>query len=135
MFRRRGLPAAEPPADDNVSGDGETTMMRTRGLGTGLLAGLALLAFVEAATAAEGEAKCTILGNLALDAGFVSSANVIPATEDTPAYCRVRATALPAISIEVRLPSEGWNGKLYQVGCGGFCGVLGRADNGNGFGV
>lgn len=45
-----------------------------------------------------------------------------------PAYCKVRAVALPAISVEVRLPLEGWNGKLYQVGCGGFCGILARGD-------
>jgi len=102
-------------------------MTSTRGLQTALLA---VLAFVVApATAmAESEAKCTALRNLALDAGFVSSANMVPTTDDVPAYCRVRATALPAISIEVRLPVEGWNGKLYQVGCGGFCGILGRAD-------
>jgi feruloyl esterase len=33
----------------------------------------------------------------------------------------------------VRLPLENWNGGLYQTGCGGFCGILGRADAGGGF--
>ena len=54
-----------------------------------------------------------------------------------PTYCELRAHARPAISIEVRLPMPGadpaWNGGLYQTGCGGFCGILGRADAAGGF--
>ena len=76
---------------------------------------------------------CESLRNLTIDAAYVTSANIVPAAEDMPAYCRVRATALPAISIEVRLPLEAWNGKYYQTGCGGFCGILGRADAQKGF--
>ena len=45
-----------------------------------------------------------------------------------PAYCEVRAVALPAINIEMRRTMEGWNSKYYQSGCGGFCGILDRAD-------
>lgn len=71
------------------------------------------------------EAKCTALRDAVFDAGHVTSARVIDAAGDMPAYCEVRATALPAISIEVRLPVTGWNGRFYQVGCGGFCGNLG----------
>ncbi len=107
--------------------------MDRRGLGMLTGAFLALAAVPATATADDGEAKCTALRNLTLDGGFVSSANMVAAAEDVPAYCRVRATALPAISIEARLPAQGWNGKLYQVGCGGFCGILGRADSGTGF--
>ena len=80
------------------------------------------------AASAETPDRCEGLTKYPLNGGFVSSANVIAANEDNPAYCQVRATALPAISIEVRLPMEGWNGKYYQAGCGGFCGILGRAD-------
>jgi feruloyl esterase len=57
----------------------------------------------------------------------------VPAAETLPAYCEERATALPAIGIEVRLPMEGWNGRYYQSGCGGFCGILGRDDAGPGW--
>jgi hypothetical protein len=32
--------------------------------------------------------------------------------------------ARSAINFEIRLPIYGWNGKFYQVGCGGFCGTL-----------
>lgn len=66
--------------------------------------------------------------DVVMSGGHVTSAREIAAADGLPAYCEVRATALPAISIEVRLPLEGWNGGLYQAGCGGFCGVLGRAD-------
>lgn len=74
---------------------------------------------------------CAALGNTVMSAAYVTSTRVIDAAEDLPAYCEVRATALPAISIEARLPMQGWNGKYYQAGCGGFCGILGRADAGS----
>ena len=91
---------------------------------------------------AEDEAACEALRDVVIEAGHVTSARVVDAAEgpygDLTAYCEVRATALPAISVEVRLPmagtdGQGWNGKLYQTGCGGFCGVLGRADAQGGF--
>lgn len=76
---------------------------------------------------------CEGLRNTVFSGGYVTSARVIPAAETLPEYCEVRATALPAISIEVRLPLSGWNGNYYQAGCGGFCGILGRADAGSGW--
>lgn len=76
---------------------------------------------------------CESLHNTSLSSGFISSALVIPATDTQASYCQVQAIALPAISIEVRLPMEDWNGKYYQAGCGGFCGILGRADAGKGW--
>ncbi|MEQ8604623.1 MAG: tannase/feruloyl esterase family alpha/beta hydrolase [Marivibrio sp.] len=94
----------------------------------------ALAAFAFPAAAQEKTAEdCAALRDLVIDAGYVTSARVVPALEDTPAYCEVRARALPDISIEVRLPTADWNGKFYQTGCGGFCGVLGRADSQGGF--
>lgn len=71
------------------------------------------------------DGKCSALRYVVFDAGYVTTARVLGAAGETPAYCEVRATALPAISIEVRLPLDGWNGRYYQVGCGGFCGNLG----------
>lgn len=41
-----------------------------------------------------------------------------------PDYCRVRGTLRPAIGFEARLPLDGWNGKFYMAGCGGFCGQV-----------
>merc|ERR1712034_47701 len=85
------------------------------------------------ASAQQTEDQCSALRDTVLDAGFVTSARVMPAADTLPAYCEIRATARPAISIEVRLPMEGWNGKYYQAGCGGLCGILGRADAGGGW--
>jgi len=103
-------------------------------IGTGVALGLGALwlgALAPAGpAAAQGEEACTALANLSLEGGFVTSARPVPAGETEPAYCEVRARALPAISIEARLPLEGWNGHYYQAGCGGFCGILGRADAG-----
>ena len=80
--------------------------------------------------AQQTEARCLDLRNTVFPAGYVTSTRIVEA-EALPTYCEVRATALPSISIEVRLPMEGWNGKYYQAGCGGFCGILGRADAGS----
>ncbi len=91
-----------------------------------ILAALALA--LGSSAAAQDAALCESLHNTPIDGGFVTSSVVVAAADDLPAYCQVRATALPAIGIEVRLPLEGWNGKYYQAGCGGFCGVLGRDD-------
>ena len=106
--------------------------------------GIALTALLAAPAAAQDEGACAALASHALTGGAVTSARVVSAQEDgpygpLPAYCEVRATARPAISIELRLPlagegeETGWNGGLYQTGCGGFCGILGRADAGGGF--
>ena len=80
------------------------------------------------AAAAQDRAACEGLHNTAIASGFVTSSRVVEAADNLPAYCEVRAVALPAINIEVRLPIETWNGRYYQAGCGGFCGILGRAD-------
>ena len=113
------------------------TRARIRTRFSAIIASLLLVALVPIARpgAAEGitEARCAALRNLQIDSGFITSTKVRPAAKKMPAFCQVRAVALPAISIEVRLPFAGWNGKLYQVGCGGFCGILGRADKGNNF--
>ncbi|ABV94777.1 feruloyl esterase [Dinoroseobacter shibae DFL 12 = DSM 16493] len=92
-----------------------------------------LLGASASAALATDAATCEGLRNTVFSGGYVTSARVIPAAETLPEYCEVRATALPAISIEVRLPLAGWNGKYYQAGCGGFCGILGRADAGAGW--
>ena len=81
------------------------------------------------AAAAQEAGECEALEQVVIDAATVTSAREVAAADGLPAYCEVRATARPTISIEVRLPLADWNGKLYQTGCGGFCGILGRADS------
>src|SRR6056297_2285296 len=68
------------------------------------LAVLAVLCAGAPAAAQQSEADCTALRDTVFAGGYVTSARVIEAAETLPAYCEVRATALPAISIEVRLP-------------------------------
>ncbi len=97
-----------------------------------VLSALLLGVFAQGAAHADSTDRCEALRHEVVDAAYVTSARIVPASDDLPAYCEVRATALPAISIEVRLPVENWNGMLYQTGCGGFCGVLGRADKSKG---
>ena len=107
--------------------------MELRGLHLPTLTLLAIAAAPAAFAETAPPEACAALGGVVLDAAHVTSAREIAAAGGLPAYCEVRATALPAISIEVRLPLEGWNGKYYQTGCGGFCGILGRADASGGF--
>jgi hypothetical protein len=54
----------------------------------------------------------------------VTSANVVEASGDMPAYCRVQGHVMPSVGFELRLPMSNWNGKFFEVGCGGFCGNI-----------
>lgn len=65
---------------------------------------------------------CTALSSVAVRDGRVVAATAVAAANGVPAYCRVVAALLPAINFELRLPLEGWNGKFFMAGCGGFCG-------------
>ncbi|MBE3073189.1 MAG: tannase/feruloyl esterase family alpha/beta hydrolase, partial [Acidobacteria bacterium] len=51
----------------------------------------------------------------------VISATVLPATADTPGFCRVWGQIPPEIRFEVDLPAV-WNGRLYMFGNGGYAG-------------
>lgn len=99
--------------------------MKGRFFGAILVLGLA--GGLSGITLARDAQDCRALRDHVMDGAYVTSARVMT-SDALVEYCEVRATARPAISIEVRLPLEAWNGKFYQVGCGGFCGDLGRAD-------
>jgi tannase/feruloyl esterase len=77
-----------------------------------------------ASTSAMAAPDCAGLASLKIDNANLLSATEVPAGGDLPAYCRVLGYVRPAINFEIRLPVAGWNGKYYQAGCGGFCGVL-----------
>ncbi|MFZ1904829.1 MAG: hypothetical protein WAU56_05500 [Steroidobacteraceae bacterium] len=49
-------------------------------------------------------------------------AKFMEATNDMPAYCGVQGYVAPTIVFELRLPTSNWNGKFFEVGCGGACG-------------
>jgi feruloyl esterase len=48
----------------------------------------------------------------------------IAASEELPEFIRVTGTLWPQVKFELRLPMQGWNGKFYMAGCGGFCGQV-----------
>lgn len=49
---------------------------------------------------------------------------VIDATGTTTAYCRVQGYVMPQVRFEIRLPTSNWNGKLLEVGDGGWGGEM-----------
>ena len=87
---------------------------------TALAAGAIVLARPGSAAAAD----CGALAGMKIEAVNLLSAAEVPAGGDLPAYCRVLGYVRPAINFEVRLPLNDWNGKFYEAGCGGFCGML-----------
>ena len=76
-------------------------------------------------TPAVARSRCSALATRPIDDAQVVSARVQPSAQQWPEYCRVLVIARPAITIEVRMPPQNWNGKLYFGGCGGACGRLG----------
>lgn len=45
-------------------------------------------------------------------------------SNQTPEYCNVKGYITPQIQFEMRLPTQNWNDRYLQVGCGGYCGGL-----------
>lgn len=52
------------------------------------------------------------------------SAQVVPATGQTPEYCDVKGYVTPQIQFAMQLPTQNWNRRYLQIGCGGYCGSL-----------
>jgi feruloyl esterase len=48
----------------------------------------------------------------------------VEAAEGVPAFCQLNGYIWPEILFEIRLPTETWNGRYLQTGCGGFCGEV-----------
>jgi Tannase and feruloyl esterase len=87
-----------------------------------IAAGLAMSSL--ASTAASAAQDCAALANLKIENTNLLSAAEVPASGNLPAYCRVLGYVRPAINFEVKLPLQGWNGKFYMAGCGGWCGAV-----------
>src|SRR5688572_11737496 len=49
-------------------------------------------------------------------------AQPVKATGSLPAYCVVEGYVTPNVGFEIKFPTDSWNGKFLQVGCGGWCG-------------
>lgn len=54
----------------------------------------------------------------------ILEATVVEATASTPSYCRVRGYVAPQVNFEMRLPTANWNGKLLEIGGGGWGGEM-----------
>lgn len=92
----------------------------------GAVAAACAMGAAGAAQAQTGDAgaACTAIEDMKFEATNMLSSTVVAAGEALPEYCRVLGYVRPAINFEIRLPTEGWNGKFYMAGCGGFCGTL-----------
>jgi hypothetical protein len=80
-----------------------------------------------AAPAATGEARCKAMigdyGAIQDAPSHVTASAWVAATSELPTFCQVQGYIQPNTGFELRLPAA-WNGKYFQVGCGGFCGVI-----------
>ena len=52
----------------------------------------------------------------------ITAAKLVPAANGAPEYCDISGYVQPQIQFQLRLPTKTWNGRYFQVGCGGFCG-------------
>ncbi|MEO8450967.1 MAG: tannase/feruloyl esterase family alpha/beta hydrolase [Gemmatimonadota bacterium] len=77
--------------------------------------------------AVETAAKCAALGGLDLS-GTPDAVIQVLATTDVAqhgsqaGYCEVAGYVAPSVGFALRLPSDHWNGKFIELGCGGACG-------------
>ena len=70
-----------------------------------------------------GAEACTGLSTLSIPGTQITAAELIPASDDGPEYCRVVGVIEPAVGFEVCLPTD-WNRKLYFLGNFGFGGFV-----------
>ncbi len=61
----------------------------------------------------------------------ITGAKIVAASEGTAEYCAVTGYVAPQVQFELRLPTHSWNGRYFQVGCGGFCGMISIANCGD----
>ena len=46
------------------------------------------------------------------------------ATAGVAAYCLIKGVVHPNVGFEIKLPTSGWNGRFFSVGCGNYCGMI-----------
>ena len=54
----------------------------------------------------------------------IVDAKLTEASDGQPAYCQIQGYIWPQVGFEVRLPISHWNGKFFELGCGGRCGTF-----------
>jgi hypothetical protein len=105
---------------------------RVRAAGV-LLAVVAMLAFAVPASAESGSSggtaneRCAALVGTTVkvdrDSAVIESATVVPATATGPEYCDAMGS-IGNIKFRMQFPTDEWNHKYFQTGCGGFCGYI-----------
>jgi feruloyl esterase len=93
------------------------------GIGGAIGAGC-LVAMAACGRQADPQARCEALYSEHRPGVTVSAAAVITNREDLPGFCQIQGTIDPSIGFEARFPLVDWNGKYYQSGCGGYCGMV-----------
>jgi feruloyl esterase len=61
----------------------------------------------------------------------ITGAKLVAAAGSTNEYCAITGYVQPQVQFEVRLPTKSWNGRYFQIGCGGFCGFVNIAGCGD----
>ncbi|MGY1914426.1 tannase/feruloyl esterase family alpha/beta hydrolase [Blastococcus sp. SYSU DS0973] len=117
-----------------------TIIPRTTGRGRAgvvLLTLVALMTFALPATAAppsggpppDGPAaeRCAALVGSTIrvdrDTAVIDTASVVPAVAGTPEHCDLGGR-IGNIGFRMQFPTESWNQRYFQTGCGGFCGYI-----------
>jgi len=67
---------------------------------------------------------CETFAGSTIPGTTINATTLIIAGNGLPEYCRIEGVVEPHIGFEARFPTQDWNGKYYQAGCGGFCGIL-----------
>ena len=69
----------------------------------------------------------------------IVSAAVVAAAGDLEEHCHVVGYVAPQVGFEINLPTNSWNGRYFQTGCGGLCGMIRMSEcsdaQANGFAV
>ncbi len=73
---------------------------------------------------ADLEARCRAMSSGQFPGATISATAVVKDGKGLPGFCQVQGTIDPNIGFESRLPLSDWNGKYYQSGCGGYCGMV-----------
>jgi hypothetical protein len=94
------------------------------------LLGLAIVALPGAASAADDADALQCSALLSTRNLTITSAELMPATDETPAYCLAKGTIAPQIRYQLQLPlPQNWNGRYLNWGDGGKDGDLDFADH------
>lgn len=54
----------------------------------------------------------------------VTEAQLTAGSDVLPAYCEVKGYVSPSVGFFLAMPAQDWNGKFFEIGCGGFCGGI-----------